>query len=609
MCGIAGLWARRPGEQYAGELERMANAIVHRGPDDRGLWFDGRIGLANQRLSIIDIEGGHQPFVSDDGQIVVVQNGEIFNFVELGQQLEAAGITCRTRSDTEILLRMYEHHGIDMLEHLNGMFAIAILDQRKGQLLLARDRAGIKPLFWQEDGNALRFASEIKSILRCNVPREVDHDGLHQYLTFNYVPPPGTIFKGIRHVPPGHFARVTNDGISFHRWWRLDVASHSSSYRSHWEDEFRDLLRVAVDIRMRADVPFGAFLSGGVDSSAVVATMAERSNQPVRSFCIGFEDQRFDESAFAQALADRVGASHRTEIVEADMLSIWPRVTYFNDQPHGDVSFMPTYRVASLAAEEVKLVLTGDGGDELFAGYDKYKTFFHDHPDAVDTRTVFETEYPRQLQLFSQAELERLYAAPMRPRLQRTISDQLQTILGDCDATDGINLALYIDFMWLLPGNNLVKPDRMAMANSLEARSPFLDYRMMEWSFALPGSAKLRDGETKYVMKAAVSDLIGPELAYRRKQMFTVPIGEWLKSRAQGLATRVLFDGRTQERGLFDPTAVRRLYDQHQAGTANHTRELRALIALELWFRTFIDTLCEAPPTWQELGLAQEDRQ
>ena len=603
MCGIVGLWSKKGGVALAEQVQSMASAIRHRGPDDYGCWVGPQAAIANQRLSIIDLEGGNQPFISNDGQTVVVQNGEIFNYLELQKKLKRAGVTCKTNSDTEVILRMYETYGLDMAQHLNGMFAIAIVDRSLNKLFLIRDRAGIKPLFWQEDGEAIRFASEIKSILRCPVERIPDQFSIHQFLSFNYIPPPRTAFRGIQHVPPGHVAEIDNHGIKLRKWWDIEVADARLDQSPVWREEFLDLLEQSVRIRMRADVPFGAFLSGGVDSSSVVAMMARCSTEPIRSFCIGFTDKRFDESAFAQELADRVGAIHETSVVEANMLSLWPAVTYFNDQPHGDVSFMPTFRVSELASRHVKLVLTGDGGDELFAGYDKYRNFFGSLDSSEMNRETFERRYPRQLRLFSQELLGDLYAGSMRQFLSSTAEDQVHDLLSQCPSDDPINLALFIDFKWLLPGNNLVKPDRMAMANSLEARSPFLDYRMMEWAFSLPGAAKLRNGVTKDIMKASVKDLIGESLAYRKKQMFTVPIGEWLKERAHGLATTVLFDDRTVQRELFNESLIRKLLDEHRTGSANYTRELRSLLALELWFRIFIDQSSDSPPSWESLGL------
>lgn len=606
MCGIAGYWSRDRAVGMHRELKLLSDPIRHRGPDDFGFWHNSTVGLANRRLSIIDVEGGHQPFISDDGNIIVVQNGEIYNYIELARQLESMGSRFETHSDTEVLLRLYETYGIDMLSRLNGMFAIAIFDQRQKRLYLARDRAGVKPLYVHDDGKALRFASEVKSLLAAGIDREVDYAALHQFMTFNYVPPPATLFRGVRHVMPGHYMTIDDAGVSTTQWWSLEVAPYSEQYNSAWESQFGDLLKSAVSLRMRADVPFGAFLSGGVDSSAVVAAMAREASEPVRSFCIGFDDSRFDESGYAETLAERVGARHRTQIVQTDMLRHWPLVTYYNDQPHGDVSFMPTYEVSAMAAEEVKLVLTGDGGDELFAGYGKYRDFFANNPRSAYERSSFESNYINQLLLFDSAQLEKLYSGGLRKNLDWTALDQLAPVLAEQSTDDGINLALYIDFKWLLPGNNLVKPDRMGMANSLEARSPFMDYRFVEWAFSLPGSSKLKDGTTKYLMKAAVTPLVGADIAYRKKQMFTVPIGEWLKDRAHALVSSVLFSETTTNRGLFDATEVRRMFDWHNSGRANYTRELRALVALELWMRTFIDNSFASPPDWSDLEVSFE---
>ncbi len=581
----------------------MTDALTHRGPDDSGYWYSEKVGIANRRLSIIDIAGGHQPFVSDDGNIVVVQNGEIFNYVELARELEELGIRCKSSSDTEVILRLYEYMGISLLSRLNGMFAIAILDRRESKLYLARDRAGVKPLYWHRDNEMVRFASEIKALCTSGIERRLNKYALHQYLSLNYVPPPQTMIVGVEHVLPGHYLEISDDHQAMTQWWSTEVCEYSPDYDLAWQEQFTDLLDSAVEVRLRADVPVGGFLSGGVDSSAVVATMAKQVSHPVKTFCIGFDDKRFDESQYAELVASRVGADHTTKIVRGDMLRLWPSVTFYNDQPHGDVSFMPTFRVSQLAAADVKLVLTGDGGDELFAGYDKYRDFFDANPDALHDRDVFEQHYFQQLTLFDSKQLTRLYADDMKNYAESRVIDQLQGVLAEQDSLDGINLALYIDFKCLLPGNNLVKPDRMGMANSLEARSPFMDYRFIEWAFSLPGSAKLRDGVTKFVMKQAVTDLVGEDSAFRKKQMFTVPIGEWLRSGAYELAREVLFDSRTTSRGLFNVAEVRRMLDEHRRGLANYTREIRALIALEIWMRIFIDEFIDHPPSWSDIGV------
>ena len=604
MCGIFGYFSRDRGALPPPLLEAMGQSLTHRGPDDVGIHAEPGVALGNRRLSIIDIAGGHQPFLSADGQIVVVQNGEIFNHVELAAELAASGHPCASHSDTEVLLRLYERDGIDMVHRLNGMFAIAILDRRQGALYLVRDRIGVKPLYLHDDGNRLLFASEIKSLLRAGIERRMNPEALHHYLTYNYVPQPHTMFAGVTHLPPGHWLRIDASGIISRRWWDLAAQRVERHGESEWIEQFNALLDDAVRLRLRSDVPFGAFLSGGVDSSSVVGMMSHHLEEPVRTYSIGFHEPRFDESPFAAAAAARFGTRHTLRKVDANMLDLWPLATWHCDQPHGDISFLPTYRVAQLAAEEVKVVLTGDGADELFAGYDKYRTFFTGGGADVGDEAGFRADYYRNLCLFDDTAKAALYTDAFATRVAGCDSYRVVAPLFDEAAgMDRINQALYLDMQLLLSGNNLVKPDRMGMAVSLEARTPFLDWRMMEFAFRMPGDLKLRDGETKYLYKKAVRGLIGDDLAYRRKQMFTVPVGEWFRDTLAPFTEAVLLDARTVERGLFRPEVVRRMLDEHQSGHANHTREIRALIAVELWARTFLDRDSHTAPGYAELGL------
>ncbi|HEX2544809.1 MAG TPA: asparagine synthase (glutamine-hydrolyzing) [Ramlibacter sp.] len=588
MCGIFGYWDRRRSAVDDARLAAMAQAVRHRGPDDEGIHHARERGVAvgNRRLSIIDIAGGHQPFVSDDGKIALVQNGEIFNHVELAQELRAQGVQLRTRSDTEVLLRLYEREGLAFLQRLNGMFAIAIDDARQDALLLARDRIGVKPLYVARQGERTLFASEIKSLLPAlaGAPT-LDREAIHHYLSFNYIPAPWTIWQEVRHVMPGCWMKFTRAGVEQGRWWNLaDQREHEQDFAS-WSDEFLAILDDATRIRLRADVPWGAFLSGGVDSSTIVALMARHVQQPVRTFCIGFADPRFDESAFAAQAAQRFGCEHTSEIAELNMLQRWPHVLHHLDQPHGDASFMPTLRVSELAAKHVKVVLTGDGGDELFAGYEKYEAYFA-RPDAFTTDDAdFRRSYFDSISLFAPRQKQALY----RPEVARQLApiDSFDAAarpwFEEAAHFDRINQALYLDMQLLLSGNNLVKPDRMGMAVSIEARTPFLDWRMMEFAFRSPGRTKLApDGDKKHWYKKAVAPLIGEDLAYRRKQMFTVPVGEWFRKDSHAwLRNALAASALVQE--LFRPEEVERMLVQHRDGTANYTRELRALAALALW--------------------------
>ncbi len=589
MCGIFGYWDRRQQVLADEALRGMAQALVHRGPDDEGIHHRPARGVAigNRRLSIIDLGGGHQPFVSDDGQIAVVQNGEIFNHVELAAELRTQSVRLDTHSDTEVILRLYEREGIACLSRLNGMFAIAIDDAREDALYLARDRIGVKPLYVHDDGQRMVFGSELKALWPALDRKPgMDLEAIHHYLTFNYIPAPWTTFEGVRHVMPGTWQRYTRGGgVQTQRWWNLAHQCEQDQTFDAWAEEFMALLDDATRIRLRADVPFGAFLSGGVDSSTIVGLMARHVKEPVKTFCIGFEDPRYDESSFAAQAAQRFGCAHTSEVAELNMLSRWPTVLHHLDQPHGDASFMPTLRVSELAAKHVKVVLTGDGGDELFAGYDKYAQFFA-RPDAFTLPPdAFERAYFDSISLFSPAGKAALYRPAVRAQLADIDSFRAAAApwFEEARHFDRINQALYLDMQLLLSGNNLVKPDRMGMAVSIEARTPFLDWRMMEFAFRSRGATKLSaQGDKKHWFKRAAVPLIGEDLAYRKKQMFTVPIGDWFKGELHGWLRQTLGASDVIAQ-LFEPAVVNRLLDSHRDGTGNFTRELRALAALALW--------------------------
>lgn len=590
MCGIFGYWDRSRRALPDAALAGMSACLLHRGPDDEGIWHRPQRGVAigNRRLSIIDLGGGHQPFVSDDGQVAVVQNGEIFNYIELADELRRQGVALKTASDTEVILRLYEREGISFVSKLNGMFAIAIDDQREDALYLVRDRIGVKPLYVADDGQRAIFASEIKAIVpvvqASRALPAIDLEAIHHYLSFNYIPAPWTIWQGIRHVMPGTWLRFTRGGVHTERWWRLADQQERDHRYDDWAAEFMAILDDATRIRLRADVPWGAFLSGGVDSSTIVGLMARHVDRPVKTFCIGFADPRYDESAFAAEAARRFGCDHTTEIAELNMLDRWPQVLHHLDQPHGDASFMPTLRVSELAARHVKVVLTGDGGDELFAGYDKYASFFaapgvHALDDGAFHRSYFDS-----ISLFSPQDKLALYRPAVRAQLAGLDSFEAaaRPWFDEAGHFDRVNQALYLDMQLLLSGNNLVKPDRMGMAVSIEARTPFLDWRMMEFAFRSRGNTKLSGGDKKHWYKKAAAPLIGEDLAHRKKQMFTVPVGDWFRHESHGWLRQTL-TGSALLGELFEPARLVALLDGHRDGTANFTRELRALVALALW--------------------------
>lgn len=589
MCGIFGYSGLRGATLDAATVDRMGASISYRGPDDVGVHHAAHASLGNRRLSIIDVAGGHQPFYSVDRRIVVVQNGEIFNYQELQRELAATGAQFATKSDTEVILRLYEQEGIAGMRRLNGMFAIAILDERSGEMFLVRDRVGVKPLYFGEHEGRLLFGSEIKALLAGGMPARANPAALDQFLTFNYVPLPLTAFTGIHHVMPGHYLRITREGVEQVRWWNIaDIQPQCGRGEADWIEEFLATLDDAVRIRLRADVPFGAFLSGGVDSSTIVGLMARHIDRSIKTFCIGFNDPRFDESEFALAAAKRFGTEHTSERVEVDIQATWPKALWHCDQPHGDASFMPTLRVSELAARHVKVVLTGDGGDELFAGYDKYRDFFARPEAQSQSDADFRRAYTANITLFGRAQKDALFNAAFK----RSVAGvDAGSIVGPLFAAAGhfdrITQAMYIDTMQLLPGNNLVKPDRMGMACSIEARTPFLDFRMVELAFRMPGKFKLHDGITKYLYKKAVTPLIGKDLAYRNKQMFTVPIGEWFRQDLYPMCRELLVTSPTLVSEMFDVSAVAAMVEDHRAGKANYTREIRAFLALEIWARAF----------------------
>ena len=473
--------------------------------------------------------------------------------------------------------------GISFVSRLNGMFAIAIYDRPSDTLYLVRDRIGVKPLYFSDRNGRLTFASEPKAILAAGGTYDIDFEALHHFLTFNYVPKPFTMFAGIRHVDPGSYLTVTRSDVSQTTWWRLADVEPEQRTEADWIDELTALLDDWVRLRMRADVPFGAFLSGGVDSSTVVALMTRHSSTAVQTFSIGFRDARYDETPFARAAAERLGTHHTVETVAPNLLGLWPKVTYHCDQPHGDVSFMPTYKLSEMAARKVKMVLTGDGPDELFAGYEKYRDFFAADLTGVSDAN-FRERYYRHICL-SDAAKPALYGhGTDRPYDSKAI---VNALFDDVGHWDRINQALYIDMQLLLSGNNLVKPDRMGMAVSLEARTPYLDYRIMELAFRMPGDLKLRNGVTKYLLKKVSEPLIGADLTHRKKQMFTVPIGDWFRDEMREYCRAHLAEGAFFRRNGTFSDKVSQLLETHIQGSQNNTREIRALLALEHWATSF----------------------
>lgn len=593
MCGIFGAFSFTRGEVDRATIAAMSDGVAHRGPDAEGVFASERAVLGNRRLAIVDLSGAsNQPQISDCGNVVVVQNGEIYNYLELREELLGLGARFDTDGDTEVILRAYEQWGKGFVTRLNGMFAIAVYDQHADRLLLYRDRLGVKPLYLsgEPDDGRMWFGSEIKSLLAAGPRPQADPVSIAQYFALNYIPAPRTAFAGIRHLPPAHVAELSASGVRLERYWDLGaVAAEPAMTTADAQAGLIRLLDDATRIRMRSDAPFGAFLSGGLDSSSVVAFMSMYRTEAVRTFSIGFDDPRFDETAQARAASERFGTLHTSKVMDPDAVALWPQMIWHCDQPHGDVSFMPMLQVSEIAARDVKMVLTGDGGDELFAGYEKYFALLPGG-SADPAEPGWEGRFVRGCGLLQGDQAAELLAGDAGAAFRDTNPySALEDAIEAAEGQDPINRVLFAETTTLLPGNNLVKPDRMAMAKSLEVRSPFLDYRMAEFAFQVPGSYKLRDGQTKWVFKRAVAPLLGEALTYRKKQMFTVPIGEWLRQALAGYARDVLCDGRLYDRGVVSASSVERMLAEHIAGTANHTRQIRALISLEIWFRLFID--------------------
>ena len=594
MCGIFGAFSFTRAPVEPAIINRMSQSIHHRGPDADGQFVDDLVLVGNRRLSILDMtSASNQPLYSSDKQIVLVQNGEIYNYIELRDELRKLGAKFDSAGDTEVLLRAYEFWGTDFVKRLNGMFAIAVYDRKLSKLLLYRDRLGVKPLYIAGSPSEGRiwFGSEIKTILANGQKYVPNMDALAQYFALNYIPQPHTAFSGICHLPPGHMACVSTErGVEITRYW--DLASIFPDTQMSEADAKAGLLKYLDDstrVRMRSDAPFGAFLSGGLDSSAVVGFMSMYQTEPLNTFSIGFDDGRFDETKYALAASKRFGTIHENQVADPQIVKDWPRFIWHCDQPHGDVSFMPTDQVSRLAATRVKMVMTGDGGDELFAGYEKYLNLF---PDGNTEKLPinWEDSFARSSGLLQEGQAETLLSGELHEAFHdvdpyRALSQEIRR----AEHQDPINRVLFAETTTLLPGNNLVKPDRMAMANSLEIRSPFLDFRMAEFAFKMPGELKLRGGETKWVYKKAVEPLLGAELTWRKKQMFTVPIGEWFRGELANFCRDVLLDGRLEARGIIKIENLAQMLEAHLSGLANYTRQLRALMSLEIWFRLFVD--------------------
>lgn len=623
MCGIAG-FVNREGERATSEnVRRMINTIVHRGPDDEGIHTQGNVGLGMRRLSIIDLSGGRQPIYNEDRSVCIVFNGEIYNFPELRNELEARGHRFYTHSDTEAIVHLYEEMGADCVTKLRGMFAIALYDENRKSLLLARDRLGKKPLFYAADKGRLYFASEIKAILAVAPGlKVVDPEGVLQFFYFGYVPDPYSAFRQIRTLPPGHLAEFRNGEIEIRQYWdvpqygRDDPGSDDACL-----EEMERRLAEAVRIRLISDVPLGAMLSGGVDSSLVVALMAKSSPAPVKTFSIGFSKADFNEIEYARLVAERFATDHHELVVEPDIAEILKAITGMMEQPFGDSSMVPTYYVSKLARKHVTVALSGDGGDELFAGYDRYivnwrrrhydfippwigslyrRHLYERLPSSVKGRKLawnislpsrdryldgvsFLPALHREKTLFTSefANSARNWVDPLR---------QFERYHDEAPASDQLSRLMYLDTKTYLTADILTKVDRMSMANSLEVRCPILDHEFVGWVAGLPIHYKFRNGTRKFMFKKLAERLgIPPRLLHRRKQGFSMPLVHWMRKDLKDELLPILLEPRTLQRGYFQPQAIRTVMEEHFRGLRDRAGVLWMLLVFELWHRNFLE--------------------
>ncbi|GHH64187.1 asparagine synthetase B [Streptosporangium violaceochromogenes] len=622
MCGVAGMASMLGPDPEL--VRRMCEVIAHRGPDGEGFHHDEHVALGMRRLAIVDVAGGDQPVHNEDGRIVAVFNGEIYNFAELRRDLARRGHRLRGSGDSECLVHLYEEHGLDMVRRLRGMFAFALWDGDRRRLVLARDRVGKKPLYWRADHSSILFASELKSLEQDPaMGREIDPVALHHYLTYQYVPAPWSIYRDVRKLPPGHLLVWEEGRVTVRRYWELDRTPRPVADEREEEERLRELLLEATRIRMVGERPIGAFLSGGVDSSAVVAAMAMQSGERVKTFCVGFEESRYDERHKARMVAERYGTDHHELVMTTDLLDVLPRLAWHFDEPFADSSAIPSFYVARLSRRHVTVALNGDGGDECFGGYQRYALMHRAGripalPRALAALSArvgtalterstagsrvrragrvlrFAAEppsrrYPSLISCFTEEQKDALYGEGLRDRLAGVDSYGLiETALRESEAGTDLGRVMDVDTLTYLPGDLLVKVDITTMANSLEARSPFLDHHLMEWAAGLPPALNIRDGRTKAILKRAVAPWLPEELLRSPKQGFGVPLASWLRGELRDPAHDLLTDDTARGRGLFRPSAVRDLLRRHLAG-ADHSQRLWALLQFELWHRVHVD--------------------
>ncbi|MDX1435870.1 MAG: asparagine synthase (glutamine-hydrolyzing) [Anaerolineales bacterium] len=628
MCGICGQF--NPEGVQPELILGMMGALRHRGPDDEGLYVRGSIGIGSRRLSIIDLPGGNQPISNEDGTVWIVLNGEIYNYRQLRAELEARGHRFRTNSDTEVIVHLYEEAGEQCVDQLSGMFAFAIWDENEKKLLLARDRIGQKPLYYAQAGASFLFGSEQKAILAATgQPAVMDLEALHEYLSLRFISPPRTIFKGISKLPAAHILVLEDGQIRTRQYWSLSYRDKLSLSESELIDSLQDRLKGAVNSHLVSDVPVGSFLSGGLDSSMIVAILAGELNQKTQTFSIGVEESDFDERPYARIVAERFGTTHVEQQVAANLIRSLPTMVWHMDEPSDPIAAC-MFQAARLASQHVKVVLGGDGGDELFAGFDRYVgsryiDAYRLLPEAVRRKLVSpvlgrlpdsftyksmtqKLRWVHQLSLntspaeqyaeatsffrFSRGDKHLLYSDRLWRQLgQVNAAEAIISAYNNADAEDELDRMLYADFMTRLPEHSLMLTDKMTMAHGLEARSPFLDHRLVEYLAQVPAAIKIGSGRPKFLMRKMAGNYLPDSIVKRDKQGFMFPIAYWFRHDLYAFIENALLNSHFVREGLFERSAVERMLEEHRGRRADHHVRLWMMLNLEIWHQLYVEQI------------------
>jgi asparagine synthase (glutamine-hydrolysing) len=626
MCGICGKILFNESKKISkGDVEAMNTLQHHRGPDEDGYFIDGNVCFGHKRLSIIDLKSGQQPISSFDDSCVIIFNGEIYNFPELRENLLKKGRKFKTKSDTEVILRLYEDEGPSCVHKLRGMFAFAIWDKKKKQCFMARDRIGKKSLYYTLLGDSFIFASEMKCLMVCpGFSKEIDYEAMHYYLTFQYVPAPKTIFKGVKKLEPGCSLIYKNGNVKIEKYWDLNYTPKMNISEAEALEKTDAMIDEAVRIRLISEVPLGCFLSGGVDSSAVVAYMRRHIAGELKTFAIGFEEQSHNELPYAKIIAEKFGTTHEEFIVRPDAMDMLPKLVWHFDEPYADSSALPTYYVSKMTRQYVTVALNGDGGDESFIGYERYtglpklrkymsipkplrvmakpfiNSLFKLFPDTPMLEKLFYANtfslydegrlYLQMMTIFRDYQLERMYSPEFK---YLSGIDAYQYPLGyynDALSDSIIESKVRSDIKTYLPGALLPKVDRTTMANSLEGRSPFLDQKLMEYAATLPMDIKFGTGVLKHHLKKVLKDILPHDILWRKKQGFGVPVGKWFQQDLFSFTKDILLSEKARSRGIFDMKYIEKIINDHKTNRQNHHHRIWALLCLELWFMTFMDS-------------------